>query len=114
MTAETVSKPHYEDGQMVHYHMHKWAEDGKGGYDFTLVPVPFTLNAAHDYAVILDHGDPDAVDCTDPANCVNDIAQNRDTAHVMVNSGKVAVALNPENQAALDYERALYVDCFGE
>lgn len=113
MTTETVSKPHYEDGQTVHYHMHKWTDDGKGGHDFTLVPVPFTLRTAHDYAVILDPEDPDAVDCADPANCVNDIAQSWDTAHTMVNSGKLAVALDPENQPALDHERALYVDCFG-
>lgn len=105
MSTATVTKPHYEVGQTVHYHLMKRMDTG----NYELRPITAVLDR-YDYAVILRAEGPE---CSEPG-CVDDIADNQDTAHTMVNGGSLAVAVNPDNQAALDHERALYVDCFGE
>lgn len=89
MTTETMT---LAVGDTVHYHF------------FTRHERVLTED---DHAVILNH-DP----CGDPG-CVEDIVYNRDSALTAIQAGCTAVALNPEDQAALDYERELYVDCFG-
>lgn len=101
----------FEDGQTVHYHMHKYIEDGKGGYEFKEVPSHYTLRSQYDHAVIL-RSDL-KTECTE-SGCIVDIVMNQESAINFIQQGDVAVALNPEDQAALDYERELYVDCFGE
>lgn len=105
MSAETVSKAHYAAGATVHYHQMQCTDTG----NYELRPITAVLDQ-YDYAVILRAEGPE---CEVPG-CVDDIAENRDTAHTMVNGGSLAVAVDPDNQAALDHERALYVDCFGK
>lgn len=96
MSTETVSKTHYEAGDAVHYH---WFDDREER----------TLNT-DDYAVVLS---AEGNTCDRPG-CVEDIVYNLDTALTAIQAGSTAVALNPDHQATLDYERELYVDCFGE
>lgn len=95
MSTETVSKPHYEIGQPVHFHW--FAEFHERAL------------TADDCAVVLNAGGS----VCDRPGCVEDIVYNMDTAITAIQAGCVAVALNPEDQPALDHERELYVDCFG-
>ena len=104
MTTETVSKPHFEVGQTVHYHQMTRMDTG----DYELRPIAAVLDQ-YDYAVILN---PESANCGF-LGCVDDIADNLDSAINYIQEGSLAVAVNPANQAALDHERALYVDCFG-
>lgn len=83
----------YSSGQTVHYH----------GRDLT----PYVLTSS-DYAVMLNG---DGAECPLP-NCVADIAQNYATAESMILEGYIGVAVAAEDQAALDYQRALYRDCW--
>lgn len=92
-------------GQTVHYHDMTRGDDG----NYHLRPITAEIDR-HDFAVILN---PEGPECAEPG-CVEDIAHNQDTAINDIQAGKIAIAVDPANQPALDHERELYVDCFGE
>jgi hypothetical protein len=76
--------------------------------DIVNIPVPWSDEPLK---VTLDKGD---IVLFYASGGVQDVASNMDTAICMVNEGAIGVAMDPNNQEALDHERALYVDCFGD
>lgn len=99
-TEDTTPAPEfsYSPGVTVHYHA-PWNNGAQ---------VPYTLTA-EDYAVILE-----ATPECDAPGCVQDIAQNWDTAESMIlESGARVVALDPANQSGLDVVLEQYRDCWG-